>query len=355
MAGQEKLRRLTRGPSLSLLGRYSLWLDEDHLLSVERSGMRERYRRYCFDDVQALIIRRTRRRLLLGVALGIVTVLGLAIYFSSDGTEGEVFGAAVAGLFCALLVVNLIKGGGCVCHLQTSVSLAELHAIKRLKAADATLAALRVGAARVQGESDPEALAAEWKMRQSSPSARPGSSSGARTSRRHLKTSGGGVRYSGAMHLGLFSLLLADAVFALLAFAGNFPVLVGLRIIVVMVAAFLAVAALVRYREAVPSSPLRTVTILAAVYLAVGAGSIYGLFFGVQVRHPEVTSDAWMTLRMLAEASPYDGIWWLILFGANAGISALIGAFGLLKATSFRERRRRTTERSAKPPILPDL
>src|SRR5690606_28672079 len=146
------------------------------------------------------------------------------------------------------------------------------------------------------------------------------------------------------------SLLLADALLVLLMFLGSFSVVVGLRILVVMAAAFLALAALVKYRKSALVPALRAPTLLAAIYLGVGAASIYFLFVALQVRHPEFAADTRKTLEFLAAASPYDGNWWLLLFTVNAGISGILGAIGLLKVMSFRAQR---ATRPAGPPSLP--
>ena len=55
---EHRYRRLP-GRAFSLVSRDSLWLAEDHLLSVQSNRFSEDYRRYYFRDIQAFAIQRT--------------------------------------------------------------------------------------------------------------------------------------------------------------------------------------------------------------------------------------------------------------------------------------------------------
>src|SRR3954469_9427386 len=74
--------RLTRGrqtsaPAAFATSSSSLWLGKDHLLVVESNGYSEKYRRFYFKDVQALIICKTKMGLIRAIVLG-----ALALFFA---------------------------------------------------------------------------------------------------------------------------------------------------------------------------------------------------------------------------------------------------------------------------------
>ena len=91
MADSEYIRlaraRMKSGFQVATSNRSSLWLGKDHLLCVETTGYTETYKRFFFRDIQVLTLRRTYRRLLLSVFLGL-PILGC----------GAIFGFAMADI-----------------------------------------------------------------------------------------------------------------------------------------------------------------------------------------------------------------------------------------------------------------
>ena len=150
----ERLSRRSFGSS----GIATLWLGDGHLLQVGSALAIERYRRWYLREVQALVVRRTRKRMLWNFVWGILGGLALA---ASGGFLGlatasanerqaqivlQVF-AGIAGAFGTLGVVlmlwNSLLGATCTIFVQTADGLAPLAAPTRRRAADALLARLR--------------------------------------------------------------------------------------------------------------------------------------------------------------------------------------------------------------------
>src|SRR5690606_24842187 len=114
------------------------------------------------------IIRRTQRQLWLGLVLAAPFLAALLALIFSDTPGWRIFSGGPLLLFGVLILVNYIKGPGCAVQVQTSVSLTELTALKRLKKTEAILAEVRPRIAAVQGEIDRETLPAAWEARSSS-------------------------------------------------------------------------------------------------------------------------------------------------------------------------------------------
>lgn len=127
----------------------SLWRGKDHLVYVRGKGFliphSEEYKRYRFEDIQALSISQKSRftaSILYGLGLFVCAIpLVLILAFSTEENFG--MGQAVAvsifavGTLCflGLLLRHLILGPTCVCDLQTSLSQDRLLPLRRFHSA----------------------------------------------------------------------------------------------------------------------------------------------------------------------------------------------------------------------------
>ena len=149
---------------MSLVGTtYSLMLGDDHLLQVESDrGFSEQYRRFYFRDIQAIILRKNSRflvgNIILGASLGLLLAIAAAFLPSSfaNGASSwnrllnepaEFIGVMLLGSFAVLIVilwlVHLLRGGTCICHIQTAVQTEELPSLYRIARARRVLEQLR--------------------------------------------------------------------------------------------------------------------------------------------------------------------------------------------------------------------
>ena len=146
--------------ALLLRGRHvRLYLGEDHLLVVEWDGAKEHYKRFRYEDIQALAVRRTQDGRLLGIFAGFLTVvLYLLAAGSADAPAAMWFFLALGTAFLLVLVGNLIGGPTCMCHLRTAVQTEELVSLRRLKRAEHALGLLQARIVAVQGRLTAEEL-----------------------------------------------------------------------------------------------------------------------------------------------------------------------------------------------------
>ena len=168
-------RRLTRarsrhsGIAVFTHVRSSLWLGADHLLVIDSSGYTETYKRFYFQDIQAVTIRLTSRRRIWNWALGALTAVcvagygyGLAVMPNPNlAASSPLFGFAL--IFAVPLLINNLLGATCACQLQTAVQTEPLPSLCRLRKTRRILDRLRPLIAQAQGQLAPEEIPARLR------------------------------------------------------------------------------------------------------------------------------------------------------------------------------------------------
>ena len=144
-ATKQPYERLTR-PRLGLNGMGSLWLGSDHLLLVTNTLAVERYRRWYFPDLQALVMRKNAARMIWNIILGSVAFLLLAgavacvIGSGSASLSDDIIAlyvmAAVLGILGMVFVtagaINFVMGPSCTLFIQTPHGLERLSTPNRV-------------------------------------------------------------------------------------------------------------------------------------------------------------------------------------------------------------------------------
>ena len=175
---EKQYRRLTR-PHRRRSGfvavtyvRSSLWLGNDHLLQVDSNGYVETYKRFYFQDIQALTLRLTQRRLIWNWALGVPTFCCLVVSISEfqfrpgSGLPWTIAGMVFTLLFGIPLLLNNLLGSTCACTLRTAVQAEELPSLCRLPRTRRILDLLRPLIAQAQGQLTPEEISARFRASQ---------------------------------------------------------------------------------------------------------------------------------------------------------------------------------------------
>jgi len=134
--------------------RNSVWLAPDHLLSVDDVFVNERYKRFFFRDVEAILIRRTWKSLLRGSAFGLLVLLASALLIlaqrmppSPRQTSMVVWGGIIGTLGSILLIFEalaaILLGSSCRFYVRTAVQTEELVAFSRWRNARLAVEVLR--------------------------------------------------------------------------------------------------------------------------------------------------------------------------------------------------------------------
>ena len=141
----------------------TLWEGDTHLLLVRAWPSGESYRRFFFADIQAIILRRTNRRLVVNIVLGVLLLLIAApllidIARSSGETGWRVPGGVMAGLLLVLMLVNSLRGPSCTLSIQTALQCERISTIRRLRRARQILARIQPRIAAAQNIAEPAPL-----------------------------------------------------------------------------------------------------------------------------------------------------------------------------------------------------
>lgn len=150
MEGNQRETMLKKDPNYKqlklggagLLGVSTFWLAADHLLVVEVSGYVEKYRRFYFRDIQALIVQQTSLRLWWSLGLGacIAVLLGILmlVTLGSGSTDTVTVSVFVVFMLCfgVPLLVNILRGPTCTVLVRTAVQTQKIPNLTRRKKAE---------------------------------------------------------------------------------------------------------------------------------------------------------------------------------------------------------------------------
>jgi hypothetical protein len=127
-------RRLTR-PVSGLLSYSSLWIAADHLMLVRSTGFSERYQRFSFADVKAVVVEHSDRRMVWSFAWGGLAAIPLFIaVVALSRSETPIVSGLFLTVFLSLLAVNFALGPTCNVFLMTQLQSVQLPIRRRRKA-----------------------------------------------------------------------------------------------------------------------------------------------------------------------------------------------------------------------------
>ena len=144
MARPPKLYTRLPGRGTAGFQRSRLWLGPDHLLLVASSTIGERYKRFYFADIQALVIRRKWSFPWASLAwLPLIWIAALAAQNLGSGLAWIVMLASIGVLAACFLAHIFLRASQCQCRIQTAVQTEVLASLHRLRAAQKVFAQLR--------------------------------------------------------------------------------------------------------------------------------------------------------------------------------------------------------------------
>ncbi len=334
MAFSEYRRLPGAGRKASLLARMycRLYVGNDHLLSVESSGWIEKYRRYYFADIQALVISKTNRALIWNFVFAAFTVGPLGLALTREGgisSEAGIAWALGAVLPFILLLANLLRGPTCRATITTSISHELLPSLNRVRAAQKAANMLKPLIEQTQGVLDGPELAARLDELASTASPRiiPGRGMAGTHYLRH-------AGYSGALHRWTFGVALIAGVLGLCDIFVNTPALAVSAAVLMGIVLGLGIMSVVRQHESNTRSGLRAMTWGAIGWVALYFLGCYILLIvtTITLNDPKLANDYWRLLTQAAKVTP-------LLYRAVDAVAAAglaLGAGGMIMAFSAR-------------------
>ena len=310
------------------MGQHTLWRGANHLLQIYARWGTEDYKRYYFNDIQAIITRKTD----IGKIQNFVTgaLAGLFSLFAATATGGWVtFNAIIAIVILSILIINLIKGPTCETHLLTAVQTEKLHSLNRIKKAQAVMNQLKPIIERVQGHLAPETLIQQRAELSNAKKNRPPTRQVQRALKAHKHE-------SGRAHLVLFALLSFNG---LIVAAGFVFTHVGLTFIggaLMLMMGICVVVALVKQQESNLQHPLRTMTWAALAYVCFSFISSYIISMGLAFKNPEIVQNQWEMIKLVSNTSPWDSTLMMTLHIIALSAAVAIGIPGLCLLRNFR-------------------
>ena len=130
------LRRLRgRSSLLNLTNSSRLWLAEDFLLQLRRTGFTQEIQRFAYRDIQAVEICGSSRGLIYSLVLGVPIFLLALLGLGESNMDMRLDCWVGAGVLLGLLLTHLALGPTCDCVLQTALGPQVLPSLCRRRAA----------------------------------------------------------------------------------------------------------------------------------------------------------------------------------------------------------------------------
>ncbi len=138
------------------------WLGSDHLLIVNSNRLVERYQRFAFADIQAIVVSEGGRR---AVWQAVAASVWFAASVAVQATFGKGFFATLGLAALVWAILDVARGPRCRCVLQTAVSGERLYPISRMRTARVFLATISPVIESVQGSVPVEDLVVQAAMK----------------------------------------------------------------------------------------------------------------------------------------------------------------------------------------------
>ncbi len=326
MARKERIYRRLPGRPFSPFGVSSFWHGPDHLLLVESAFFKERYRRFYYKDIQAVVMHRTSLHWVwTALWSGLALLFGI-IVFMTPGTH--YVSATLLAISLAALAVNLILGPCCRVFLQTAVQRQHLRTLKRVRAAAKTMDRIKSLVEAQQGTWEKHKSAEAQEKKVSAPSVSPPIQQDTPPASAVEKAPAGLFRP--LLHRILFGLLIAAGVLGgIQLYLKSLP-LGLLEALMHAVLLVMVIVTMVRWYRHLKGTVISKINWLALILIVFYSAVGYVLYFAVSFRYPEITYHNWAMFKRMFELQTVDHPLALTSNIIYAGGCLLFGIFGML-------------------------
>lgn len=313
-----------------MMGRSSLWLADDHLLSVRNRAYTEEYKRFYYRDIQAIVVRKTITGIII-TFLFVLMLLALIVLFANGWNKGwesgfMIFGGIMIGFFFVLLLIHMLRGPTCSVQIRTAVQTEKLLSLDRLPVALKAIRKLRTQIESLQGTIPVEQLSRIPNA--SAPMFQPVAQ----------VESGPLTNESGSVHAATFMLLLFDAALSFITIFYRNKGLYLLNACLFTSILICVVVALIRQRNSDLSGELKKMawSIFGYLWVAAFLAYIYSLYAGISRSFAPRTQ--WELIDVMVDQSPLQSTPLLALHVFSIVCSLGFGVAGLLIYFQFRKK-----------------
>lgn len=274
-----------------LIGRYTLWQGNDHLLFIFSRFGAEDYKRFYFNDIQAIITRKTIVGRIQNIIIGGFILTFLVPVFFFDG-GWSIFYAVASGMMSLFLLINFFKGPTCDTKLLTAVQTEKLPSLSRLKTA-----------CRVMDRLKPYIQLAQGTLKQEDLNKMPLRPADRKT--HSVPGANGAGAETGRVHMILFGLMLFDGMLAASEFFVTHVIPTVLGSVAGLCIGLCVMLALVKQHKSNLSGSLRAITwiCLGLVGVNFAVGYIVGVVFAMN--NPDIAYNQWEVFKSISNLSPW--------------------------------------------------
>ncbi len=329
MAKKEKPYRKLSGAA-NLAGYSNLFLAQDHLLLVHATNFNERYKRFFFKDIQAVILKKT----VAGKVWNIIWACLASIFAVITIASETPFLWIIAGVFVAILIVNCLFGPTCSVHIKTAVQLEKLDALARMRKADKALAIIKDRVQEAQGLLSAEQMQLAHQEAQTPPAyvdPLPAYTPASIPSGLPLRP------YDSKVHVILFILLLLLAVTNALQIVVNSLAVVTADLFLTAGTIAAAIVALLKQRQSDLRVGTQRLTWAAGIFVGVTLVIGWAETMVLSFKNPEASGNQWELIKAYAELVPLETPWLLAILLFNAVGAVALGGIGLWLLRDLRQ------------------
>ncbi|MDY7037755.1 MAG: hypothetical protein SV375_16525 [Thermodesulfobacteriota bacterium] len=330
-----KYERLRGKKKSFLFGYHTLWLSNDHLLSIDSRRFMEDYKRFYLRDIQSIIIQKTSVGKIQNLFLAVFCCFFILLTYSTRGIEVlSVILGIITFLFLLALLINWFRGPTCVCHIQTAVQTEKLPSLNRLKTAQKAMERLRPLIENVQGTLTPEML--REKMQE-------GYNQDTRSSRGNAIPLP--LRHEhGPTHGILFYLLLSDGLFTFMDLFYNHIIITLASTGISMGTGICVIIALVKQHGSDMKTAIRSITWGVLGYVILAFFVSYIIHFIIAIKNPGIMHNQWDMIKKISALSPSNHPWLMGLYIFSICVSFTLGISGLILLRKFKQEHKLYTD-----------
>ena len=288
----------------------TLWEGDDHILWVEQTMAREQYKRFYYNDIQAVMVVKSSMQQLWSAIWGTLAAISAIVAVSVSGTP--IASSFFAALFLLLAFINLLKGACCKTYLVTAVQRERVRSLGRVKKAFQVMDKIRDLVEKEQGPlTASHAEHPPLALQPTGPG--PGAAEPGTVPNTHAAAAS--AMWSRLFFSGLSIMGIAGLLHPIL----PHPLFRGFDIFGLMALFVLSIAVLVRQRGGCHSTALIACTWLALVLIVVQGICAYAAFTMAILQNPGDTYNTVALIKTFLGMLSHD----------NPLISSIMTGFGI--------------------------